>query len=170
MEKPPQILHLSYREAPPGHDYKWLKVNIVFRVFEEHDKSSCEASSSPWAFTSIFDVESPEQIDEYYANGTMVFSDHEPGKGSFLKRFEVPAEYDISDKKSTGWAMNPNELLIRIEKFDVYRYYQYIEDNAATRGALSLLENLKQTSTTTSRFVCFSTLIRSLKVLDTFWD
>jgi len=170
MEKAPQILHLSYKEALPDCKHRWLKVNIVFKVFEEHDKISCEANSSPWAFTSLFDVEDPKQIDEYYANGTMVFSSDKPGEGAVLTDFKVPPEYDISDKKRTGWVTNHDQILTHIKKFDVYRYQNYVEDNAATRGALSLLENLKENSATTSRFVCFSTLLRSLRVLDTFWD
>lgn len=170
MEQDPQILHLSYRESTSDSEYKWLRVNIVFKVLDEHDKIVCDAESSEWTKTSLWEVEDPEKIYLHFLNTRMKWSEPDENGTTTLEKWITEPEYDISDKKRNGWESNFDQLLTKIDKFDVYRYHDYVEDNPATRGALKMLEDLKQEGKNTSRFVDFSMLIRSLRVLNTFWD
>ncbi len=170
MEQDLQILHLSYRESSSDSDYKWLKVNIVFRLFEEHEKFSCDAEASEYTKTYLWEVEDPEVIHLHFLNTKMEWSEAD-GKGlTTLKDFVTEPEYDISHLKRSGWQTNFDQLLLKIEKFDVYRYHDYVEDNPVTRGALKLLEELKENGSNDSRFAPFSTFIRSIRALHLFWD
>lgn len=166
----PQILHLSYRENREDAEYRWLRVNIVFRVFDEHDRAVCDAESSEWTRTYLWEVDEPEKITLHFANTRIKWSEPDENGNSALEKWITEPEYDISHTKREGWQSNFDSLLRKVEKFDVYRYSDYVEDNPATRGALAMLENLKEDGTTTSRFVPFSTLIRCLRVLNVFWD
>lgn len=170
MEKNPQILHLSYRESSSDSEYKWLKVNIVFKVFDEHERYSCDAEASDWTKTYLWEVEDPEAIHLHFSHTKMEWTETSEGRLSRLKDFVTDPKYDISHLKRSGWQTNFDQLLTKVEKFDVYRYYDYVEDNPVTRGALKVLEELKENGTNGSRFVAFSTLIRSLRVLHLFWD
>ena len=170
MEQKPQILHLSYRESGSDSEYKWLRVNVVFKVFDEHEKIRCDAEASDWIKTSLWEVDNPEKITLHFSHTDIKWSTGDGKKYSTLKEWITDPEYDISNTKRMGWQTNFDQFLTKIEKFDVYRYHDYVEDNPATRGALQMLEDLKQDGKNTSRFVDFSLLIRSLKVLNTFWD
>ena len=170
MEQNPQILHLSYRESPSDSEYKWLKVNVVFRVFDEHDRMRCDAEASDWTKTYLWEVGDPEAIRLHFVNTKMEWTETGKEGPARLKGFVTDPQYDISRLKRSGWQTNFDQFLTKIEKFDAYRYYDYVEDNSVTRGALNLLEELKENGTNGSRFVTFSTLIRSLRVLNLFWD
>lgn len=170
MEQDPQILHLSYRECRPDSEYKWLKVNVVFRVFDEHDINVCDGEASEHTKTYLWEVDDPEKIHLHFAHTRMLWSEGDENGFSRLTEWVTEPEHDISDTKREGWQSNFNRLLIKIEKFNVYRYYDYVEDNPVTRGALQLLEDLKRDGKNGSRFVPSSTLLRSLRVLNIFWD
>jgi hypothetical protein len=170
MEQDLQILHLSYRESSSDSEYKWLKVNIVFRLFDEHEKFSCDAEASEYTKTYLWEVEDPEAIHLHFLNTKMEWSEANEKGLTMLKDFVTEPEYDISHLKRRGWQTNFDQLLLKIEKFDVYRYHDYVEDNSVTRGALKLLEELKENGSNGSRFVPFSTLTRSIRALHLFWD
>ena len=171
MEKNPQILHLSYRESSSNSEYKWLKVNVVFRVFDEYEKGNCDADASDWTKTYLWEVEDPEVIHLHFANTKMEWTEASKGSLSRLKDFVTDPQYDISHLKRSGWQSNFDQLLTKVKKFEnTYRYHEYVEDNPATRGALAILEDIKSNKKSRSRFVLFSSLIRSLRVLNTFWD
>jgi len=170
MEQNPQILHLSYRESSSDSEYKWLKVNIVFKVFDEHERFSCDAEASEYTKTYLWEVEDPEVIHLHFLNTKMEWSEADEKGLTTLKDFVTDPQYDIAHLKRSGWQSNFDQLLTKIEKFDVYRYHDYVEDNPATRGALKLLEELKENGSNGSRFVPFSTLTRSLRALHLFWD
>ncbi|MGA1048317.1 MAG: hypothetical protein ACO3UU_09915 [Minisyncoccia bacterium] len=153
MNDDPEILHISAREAPKDSEYRWLEVNIVFKVYAEDDTAVCEGYSDEWSHSRIYEVESPKQIDEYYLN-----------------TFNIDLLSIGSDKERKGWSYNHFCFLQRTKKPGVYRYREFVEDNAVTRAALQLLQELKDKGENTSRFVPFSTLSRSLLVLNTFWD
>ena len=95
-----------------------------------------------------------------------------PIPGTDLSEFVesyVNPEHDITPHKKVGWAYNDNYLNY-VEKFDVFYFKDYVEDNAVTRGALQLLRELKEGKDSGSRFVPFSTLSRSISALHAFWD
>lgn len=166
------ILHLSYRESDPDSEYKWLKVNIVFKVTDELNGQLCDNYSSAWTKTFIWEVDDPARIDQYFLHTRMEWEDDDDlEKGhKKLAGFRTDPQYDISYTKKHGWSINNFEFLKKIEKFNVYRFHDYIEDNSITRSALLMLEGLKNGEDTGSRFVSFSTLTRCLMVLHLFWD
>ncbi len=170
MESNPEILHLSYRESGSDSEYKWLRVNVVFRVFDEHDLIVCDAESSQWTQTTLWEVDDPQKIDFYYMHTRMKWSEPDENGDSTLNEWITDPKYDISELKRVGWQSNLDHFLTKLEKFNAYRYSDYVEDNPITRGALLMLENLKNGAKNPSRFIEFSTLIRSLRVLNTFWD
>lgn len=170
MEQNPEILHLSYRSNGEDSEYKWLRVNVVFRVFEEHDRITCDVESSEWMRSTLWEIDDPEKIDLHFMHTKMKWVKAGETGLSRLERWVTDPEYDISSTKRTGWQSNPSRLLTKLEKFDVYRYSDYVEDNPVTRGAISILEELRTGCYDKSRFVAFSALIRSLRVLNTFWD
>jgi len=168
-QKDPEILHISSRENSSDSEYKWLYVNIVFKVYDEFDKIVCSGLTETWKQTTIYEVESPSVIDKFYETRVMEFK---PVPGTDLSEFVesyVNPEHDITPHKKVGWAYNDNYLNY-IEKFDVFWFRDYVEDNAVTRGALQLLQGLKEQKDNPSRFVSFSTLSRSISALHTFWD
>ena len=170
MDHDIEILHLSYRESSPYNDYRWLRVNVVFRVYDKHDIIVCDSESSEYTKTSLWEVEDPEKIRLHFTHTRMEWSEVDENGLSKLTEWITDPEYDISDTKREGWQSNLDQLLIKIDKFNAYRYHDFVEDNPVTRGALQMLEDLKRDGKNGSRFVPFSTLIRSLRVLNTFWD
>jgi hypothetical protein len=170
MEHYPQILHLSYRESKPDSEYKWLYVNLVFRVTDEFDIIACKGKAEEWSKTTLYEVEDAEKIHNHYLHTRMKFEDVENSEHKVLRSFITEPEFDISDRKRTGLALNPFYVLQYIEKFDVFTYKEYVEDNFVTRAALSMLTDLEGGKPTNSRFVPFSTLTRCIDTLNTFWD
>ena len=170
MENDPKILHLSFRESDPDNEYRWLYVNIVFKVFAEEDIAVCNNYSDRWVKNTLFEVESSEEVDLHYQHTTYKFIPlSESSQLSTMESFTDP-EYDILDKKRTGWSYNFDEFLSKAKKPNTYFYREYVEDNVVTRAALHLLQEMKDGKESGSRFVPFSALHRSLKVLNTFWD
>lgn len=168
-QKDPKILHISSRENSSDSEYRWLYVNIVFKVYDEFDKIVCSGLAETWKQTTIYEVESPSVIDKFYETRVMKF---EPIPGTDLSKLVesyVDPEHDIAPYKKMGWAYNDNYLNY-VEKFNVFCFRDYVEDNAVTRGALQLLQELKEGKDSTSRFVPFSTLSRSISALHAFWD
>ena len=94
-EKDPRILHLSYRESPSDSEYKWLKVNIVFRVFDEYEKGNCDADASDWTKTYLWEVEDPETINLHFVNTKMEWTEADEEGLSKLKDFVTDPQYDI---------------------------------------------------------------------------
>lgn len=170
MEHYPQILHLSTRESPPDREYRWLYVNLVFRVTDEHDFLSCKGRSEEWCRTYLYEVDNEQEIHNHFLHTKHRFEKIEGSELSKLVSFTTEPEYDISDKKRSGLALNPFYHLQYIEKFNVFVFKEYVEDNFVTRAALSMLNDLKDNKETASRFVPFSTFIRCVDTLNNFWD
>lgn len=168
-QKDPKILHISSRENSSDSEYRWLHVNIIFRVYDKLDKIVCSGLAETWKQTTIYEVESPSVIDKFYETRVMKFEPIPDTDLSKLVESYVDPEYDIAPYKKMGWAYNDNYLNY-IEKFDVFCFRDYVEDNVVTRGALQLLQELKEGKNSTSRFVPFSTLSRSISALHAFWD
>ena len=168
-QKDPEILHISSRENSSDSEYKWLYVNIVFKVYDELDKIVCSGLTETWKQTTIYEVESPSVIDKFYETRVMEFKPIPGTDLSELVESYVDPKHDIKHLKKTGWAYNDNYLNY-VEKFDVFCFKDYVEDNLVTRGALQLLRELKEGKDSGSRFVPFSTLSRSISTLHAFWD
>ncbi|MEY2973072.1 MAG: hypothetical protein RI886_849 [Pseudomonadota bacterium] len=170
MENNPQILHLSYRESEPDNDYKWLYVNLVFKVTDEFDIIACKGRAEEWTKTILYEVEDAEEIHNHFLHTRYKFNKIENSELSELSSYTTEPEFDISNKKRSGLALNPHHILQYIEKFDVFVFREYVEDNFITRAALSMLKDLEENKKTGSRFVPFSTFIRCVDTLNVFWD
>jgi hypothetical protein len=168
-QKDPKILHLSSRENSSDSEYRWLHVNIVFKVYGACDKIACSGLTEPWKKTTLYEVENSEAIDKFYETRVMKFEPIPNTDLSTLVESYVDPEHDIRHLKRVGWSYNDNYLNY-IEKFDVFWFREYVEDNPVSRGALQLLQGLKEGKGNASRFVPFSTLSRSISALHTFWD
>ena len=170
MEKDPLILHLSCRESKPDKEIRWLYVNLVFRAFEELDIVVCKNRSEEWSQSYLFEVEDAEEINNHYLNTRFVFEDEEDVDWAEMSQMVVDPKFDISEKKRHGFALNPYHTLSYVEKFDVFVFREFVEDNVVTRAALSMLEDLRAGKKPGSRFLAFSTLMRCINTLDNFWD
>jgi hypothetical protein len=170
MEHYPQILHLSYRESKPENENRWLYVNLVFRVTEEFDIIACKGRCEEWSKNVIYEVEDKEQIHSHFLNTRLDFKPVEGSSLSRLESYSTDPKFDISDKKRVGLSLNPFYTLEHLEKFNVFVYRDYVEDNFVTRAALSMLSELKEGRGGGTRFVPFSTLTRCIDTLNTFWD
>jgi len=169
-EKSFKILHLSYREAPPDNEYRWLRVNLVFRVFDEHDASVCESRAEEWSKNLFYEVEDPEEIHNHFLHTKHKFEKIEGSDLSKLVSVCTDPKFDISNKKRSGLSLNPFYTLQYIKKFNVFVYRDFVEDNPVTKAALCMLETLRNGGKVSSRFVSISTLIRCIDTLNTFWD
>jgi hypothetical protein len=145
-------------------------VNLVFKVSDELDRVACQGKAKEWSTTSIYEVDDAEKIHNHFLHTRLEFEEMEGSNFSKLTSSLTDPEYDISDKKRVGLSLNPFYTLQHVEKFDVFVFKDYVEDNPVTRGALSMLEDLKNQGKTSSRFVAFSTLIRCVDTLHIFWD
>jgi hypothetical protein len=165
-----KILHISYKQSSPEDEYNWLRVNLVFRVVDEYDLIVCKSMSEEWSKASLYEVDDPVQIHNHFLHTGHEFKKIENTELSRLISFSTDPEYDISDKHRVGFSLNPNYILQYIEKFNVFVYRDFVEDNPVTRATLSMLEDLKNTGKSTSRFVSFSIFTRCITTLNTFWD
>jgi hypothetical protein len=168
-EKDLEILHISHRKSEPDNDYEWLYVNVVFKIYDETSRSVCFGRVDPWKQSFLYEVEEPSIIDKFYESRTMKF---EPIPGTELSKLveeSVDPQYDIRPYKRRGWMYN-DSYLQHVKQFDVFCFKEYVEDNLVTRAALQMLQDLKDTGESASRFVPFSTLSRCLETLHTFWD
>lgn len=172
---PPKILHLSYRPSPSQSEHKWLNVNVVVEVFDQHDIARCESLSSEWIRSTLYEVEDTEKIHLHFLNTEFKFkSDETMGGLSVLTETYTDPEYDISDKIRRGWTYN-DMILTKAKKPNIYFLRDFVEDNEVTRAALKMLKDIKEDgenacNSSTSRFVLFSCISRCLKTLSTFWD
>jgi hypothetical protein len=169
-EKSPEILHISYRESCPDNEYKWLYVVVTFKVFDEFDSNLCDGYCSEYQRNILYEVEDVKDIHRHYLSTEFKFKNIKDSEMTELVSVQTDPEHDISQKIKRGWTNNPFQILNKAKKPGVYFYRGYVEDNAVTRGALQLLQELKNKGSNNSRFVSLSTINRSLMALDTFWD
>jgi hypothetical protein len=169
-EKAPEILHISCRESDPDNQHRWLYVIVTFKAYTKLDINLCDGYCSEFQRNLLYEVESVDDIHQYYLNTKFNFKASKNSDLSTIVSTQIDPKYDISEKIRRGWTNNPFHILNKAKKPGVYFYRGYVEDNAVTRGALQLLEELKDNKKNNSRFVLSSTLLRSLMTLDIFWD
>jgi hypothetical protein len=59
-------------------------------------------------------------------------------------------------------------MLNYIEKFDVFRFYEFFEINPATKGIIEYIEDLKKMENTDPYYA--GQFLRALKSLELWWD
>lgn len=124
------------------------------------------------------------ELEEKYSSGLkMINSD--TGK-SILEDWKEEREEYVNEKKLIpigfvntnnieredvyikGYQENWNSMFQYIEKFDVFRFYEYFEINPATKGIIEYIEELKKMDNTDEYHA--EQLFRVIKSLENFWD
>jgi hypothetical protein len=157
-----EILHFSYRkrtasgekfakklnlEDGPDEfpDWNYYICNLVFRATGEL-KDLCMAETAKWKETK-FCID-PEKYDEYLKGVEHDFEEIE-GKtynGEPLYEWKTINNTGI-DRSSlfvTGYTDNYSSFMYYNEKFDVFRFHEYLQANPATDGLLKFIEELKE--------------------------
>lgn len=175
-----EILHFSVRPRFCGKsgfqptkdtfEVPYAIVNIVFRAMPDEDDEMpnnwIKHSSSE--YQEVWAAESIEAIEDYDNNTVTEF---EPIKDDELfgrvvfKHMDGRSYEDIFKK---GYTRKPYTLIRHIEKFDVYRYGEYIEWNPATIGILQTIEQIKN-NYSGSQFTDACLFERCMEALDKFW-
>jgi hypothetical protein len=170
-----EILHFSARFNDYDEDRiaRWSRVNIVFRAFQNEDKSiyaksMAMANAEDWCKATVYS--DPKLVDQFFLETRVKFVKIPGSNLSKLVRASHPT-IDLESLKTSGWTMNNDCYLSYIEKFDVFVFRDYIEDNEITRATLNILEGMKnEQHVNTSRFTDYSLFQRCLSTLHLFWD
>lgn len=179
------ILHFSYRNWPSYHEQGCYKVNLVFRVWDINENSYTKMKflneCKEWREAEIVtDLE----LEEKYSSGLEIIN-ADTGKCLLEDWNEEKKEY-IDNKKLIpigfininniereevyikGYQENWNSMFEYIEKFDVFRFYEFFEINPATKGIIEYIEELKKMDNTDEYHA--DQFFRTLKALEIFWD
>lgn len=171
MSKNIDILHFSVRPNFLGGNgirvqsglSAYAIFNIVFRCNSENAKMYAEKYSAE--YRKVFAAESKERIEEYYENLELVFKEKSDIEGLGKVEFKgIPREEVFKEM----WIHETDQFISYIEKFDVYRYYQYIEWNQAIPGLIQELENIRNDNSR-SMVADYCLFFNILKAIDIFW-
>ena len=182
------ILHFSYRkktasgknfaeklnlegETDEFPDLDYYICNLIFRATGEL-KQMCEEECKKWKETK-FCID-PEKYDEYLEGVTHDFEEieGESYNGEPLYTWETINNTGI-DRSSlfvTGYTDNYSSFLSYNEKFDVFRFHEYLQANPATDGLLKFIEELKEGKKHYGICCDYNQFYSCLKSLEFFWD
>lgn len=171
MDSEIKILHFSVRPYFLGGNgirvqrgfSAYAIFNIVFKCNGNNARNLAERESAEYRKVHV--AESVEKIENYFDQLELVF--HEKSEIEGLGKIEfkgIPREEVFKEM----WMHEPNQLVSYIEKFDVYRYYQYIEWNQATMGLIQEIENIRN-GTSRSMVADYHHFFNILKAIDLFW-
>lgn len=168
-----KILHVSRREQknePGAEDFdmpRVMLVNIVVQAGTDEDTRDLKQYSEQYVHDSLWEVDDPQKITDYYLNKKLVFETSKAGNYVVLVGEKTPPEFDISDKYRTGYGCNDNSILNKEEKFNIYTYKEYIEMNGITISAMLRLYELKAMP---NHPTLLYEVIKAIRVLDIYWD
>jgi len=176
------ILHFSYRKWNSYHETGCYNINLVFRVWDKTENDFIKGKflheSKEWKETEIV-----QDLDlfQQYSDGLRVINKN-TGKDIFdttekdvnRKDKLIPLEFtnlnniDRKDVYTKGFQENWNSMFQYIEKFDVFRFYEYFEINPITEGVIEYIEELKKMYNPSTYYA--DQLFRTLKSLELWWD
>jgi hypothetical protein len=186
-----EILHHSYRskwasgkkfaekigldkDEDEFPDWQYYTYNLVFRASGEF-KEMCLQDTQKWKETKV--CIDTEKYDEYIAGLEFDFGDEETRKpvGEYNGQSYYPLDIknnsgiDRSSLFVTGYTDNYSSFLTYIEKFDVFRFHEYLQHNPATTGILKFIDELKEGK---SYGICcdWNQFYAAMKALEFFWD
>lgn len=168
-----KILHVSRREQKNelgAEDFdtpRVMLVNIVVQASTDEDTRDLKQYSEQYVRDSLWEVDDPQKITDYYLNQELVFETSEAGNYAVLVGEKTPPEFDISDKRRTGYGSNDNNIFNKEEKFNIYTYREYIEINAITISAMLRLHELMAMP---NHPTLLYEVIKAIKVLDLYYD
>jgi hypothetical protein len=183
-----EILHFSYRkrtasgekfaekinlEGEPNEfpDWNYYICNLVFRATGEL-KHLCEEECKKWKETK-FCID-PEKYDEYLKGVEHDFEEIEGetynGEPLYTWKTINNTGIDRSSLFVTGYTDNYSSFLSYNEKFDVFRFHEYLQVNPATDGLLKFIEELKEGKRNYGICCDYHQFFSAMKSLEYWWD
>jgi len=167
-------LHLSKDEGDEFPDWQYFRHNLVFRASDEF-KEMCLQDTQKWKQVSV--CIDTEKYDEYIAGTEFDFGDEETREP--IGEYNGQSYYPLNIKNNSGidrdslfikgYTDNYSSFLTYIEKFDVFRFYEYLQYNPATIGILKFIDELKEGKS--YGITCsYNQFYACLKSLEYFWD
>jgi hypothetical protein len=186
-----EILHFSYRSKWASgkkfaekigileednedefEDWQYYILNLVFKASGEF-REMCLEETKKWKETK-FCID-PEKYDEYIDGLEHDFSDdREPvgewnGEPTYEWKTINHSGIDRSSLFVSGYTDNYCSFLSYNEKFDVFRFHEYLQHNPATTGILKFIDELKEGK---SYGICcdWNQFFAAMKSLEFWWD
>ena len=185
-----EILHHSYRsrwasgkkfaeklgipreEGDEIPDWQYYILNLVFKASGDF-REMCLAETKKWKKTQ-FCID-PEKYDEYIDGLEHDFGDdREPvgewnGEPTYEWKTINHSGIDRSSLFATGYTDNYCSFMSYNEKFDVFRFHEYLQHNPATTGILHFIDELKEGKS--YGITCdYNQFYGALKSLEFWWD
>jgi len=183
-----EILHHSYRSRwASGEkfaqklrmdddipDWQYYVHNLVFRASGEF-REMCLQDTKKWKEISV--CIDTKKYDEYIDGTEFDFGDKETREP--VGEYNGEPYYPLNIKNNSGidrdslfvkgYTDNYCSFLTYIEKFDVFRFHEYLQYNPATIGILKFIDELKEGKS--YGITCdYNQLYACLKSLEYFWD
>ncbi len=180
-----EILHFSYRHWKSFHPEGCYRLNLIFRASDKDDeyystKQRFLDECKEWKKSEIItDLE----LYEKYKDGLQIL-DADTGRELFNRRTQeekdeddreyIPIKFsntnniEREDVYIKGYQENFGTMFQYIEKFDVFRFYEYFEINPATKGIIQYIEQLKEMSNPDTYYA--GQFLRALESLQLWWD
>jgi len=161
------IRHLSHRTKTSfdsyGNAIKFIILNIVFEAHNENLKDTLNQSLENFKkYNFCLDK---EKLENYYKEK---FENYFYSDNDTKEKLKKPQDFWVE-----GYTFNQDVLcdnIHYIEKFDVYQFHSYLQDNPLVRGAIQYLEDMKQGEKNISRFEEWSIFESILNTLVFWWD
>lgn len=182
-----EILHHSYRlktasgknlseklsiseEEEDFPDWQYYIHNLVFRASGEF-KEICLNEIKPWIETKV--CIDPDKYDKYLEGLVHNFEKTDDisydGQPLFVWNPINTSGIDRESLFVTGYKDNYSSFLSYNEKFDVFRFHEYLQYNPATTGLLKFIDELKEGKS--YGITCdYNQFYSTLKSLEFFWD
>jgi len=181
-----EILHHSYRsrwasgekfaekigifeEGDEFPDWQYYVLNLVFRASGDF-RGMCLDETKKWKETK-FCID-PEKYDEYIDGLEHDFSEEcgeYNGEPTYKWNTINNSGIDRSSLFVTGYTDNYCSFLSYNEKFDVFRFHEYLQHNPATTGILNFIDELKEGKS--YGISCdYNQFFGCLRALEFFWD
>ena len=186
-----EILHHSYRskwasgekfaeklgitkEEDEFEDWQYYIHNLIFRATGEF-REMCMTETKKWKEIKI--CIDTEKYDEYITGTEFDFGDKETrepvgeynGEPYYPLNIKNNSGIDRESLFVSGFTDNYSSFLSYNEKFDVFRFHEYVQHNPATTGILQFIEELKEGK---SYGICcdWNQFYAAMKSLEYFWD
>lgn len=158
-EKTFELVHQSFRKRK--EDYL---VNIVIKPLTEEFDSFCQIEANAWNPVKV--TLEPEKVDYYFSR--LSLKDTEPLENGLIPvEFDNDSGIDLDEIYFDAHSRCLCELLVKIEKFGVYRYREYLKANRAVEGIIEHIQYLGSLETNTIAEA--NELLASIKALDLYW-
>ncbi len=186
-----EILHHSYRskwasgkkfaekigitkEEDKFEDWQYYIHNLIFRATGEF-REMCMTETKKWKEIKI--CIDTEKYDEYITGTEFDFGDKETrepigeynGEPYYPLNIKNNSGIDRESLFVSGFTDNYSSFMSYNEKFDVFRFHEYVQHNPATTGILHFIDDLKDGK---SYGICcdWNQFYAAMKSLEFWWD